>query len=46
MRAEEGGESIEELAKDAAKAEQKLDDAVDEKHGSGPSKPAHRAPQA
>ncbi len=31
MRAEEGDESIEELAEDAKKAEQKLDTAVDQK---------------
>jgi hypothetical protein len=42
MRADEGDESIEELAKDAAKAEQKLEDAVDAKHSTGPIKPPHR----
>jgi hypothetical protein len=30
MRAEEGDESVKELAEDAKKAEQKLDDAIDE----------------
>jgi len=35
MRAEEGDESIEELAKDAAKAEEKLEDAVDDETAPG-----------
>lgn len=43
MRAEEGDESIEELAKDAAKAEQRLDDAVEQGEGApGDTKPKHR----
>ncbi len=43
MRAEEGEESIEELAKDAAKAEETLEKAVDEKQaGRTQIKPPHR----
>jgi hypothetical protein len=43
MRAEQGDETIEELAKDAAKAEQNLEDAVDEaKSQSIHGKPPHR----
>ncbi len=42
MRADEGDESIEELAKDAGKAEQTLEDRVDEKPGCGHVKPPHR----
>jgi hypothetical protein len=34
MRAEEGDESVQELAEDAKKAEQKLDQAIDE-NGAG-----------
>ena len=43
MRAEEGEESIEELAKDAAKAEETLEKAVGEKpEGHAQTKPPHR----
>ena len=43
MRAEEGDESIEELAKDAANVEKELDKAVNEEPGGPPSKPPHRS---
>jgi hypothetical protein len=42
MRAEEGDESIAELAKDAAKAEEKLDEVVDVGAGAAEHKPKHR----
>ncbi|WP_286150004.1 hypothetical protein [Mycobacterium sp. ACS4331] len=42
MRADEGEESIEELAKDAGKAEQTVADAVDELPGCGHVGPPHR----
>ena len=44
MRAEEGEESIEELAKDAAKAEETLEKTVNDKPAShAQTKPPHRA---
>lgn len=45
MRADDGDESIEELAKDAAKAEQTLEGALDDDSAKGsnaPTGPAHR----
>ncbi len=44
MRAEEGDESIEELAKDAAKAQEEVEHATDEPapRAGPPAEPAHR----
>jgi hypothetical protein len=38
MRAEEGDESVKELAEDAKKAEKKLDEAIDEDGADKPAK--------
>jgi len=43
MRAEEGDESIEELAKDAAKAERELEESVNEEPTGPKRKPPHRS---